>query len=110
LGFAYKGDVADVRETPAIAVINKLLKKGAEVVVHDPFVDDGVIESYGFQPCSLEEVFGCDCVVLITDHAEFKKITPDMIENNVMVCTRPILDPEVFKQNGVLFRGIGRVN
>jgi UDP-N-acetyl-D-mannosaminuronic acid dehydrogenase len=110
LGFAYKGDVADVRESPAIPVINKLLKKGAKVVVHDPFVPKEVITAHGYQHASLNEVLESDCVVLITDHQYYKTIKPEMIKNKVFVCTHPIFDPEDFEKYNFSFKGIGRGN
>jgi UDP-N-acetyl-D-mannosaminuronic acid dehydrogenase len=60
------------------------------------------------QPVSFEKALKCDCVVLITDHKEYYSITPEMIEKSVFVCTRPILDPEKFKNQGVIFKGVGR--
>jgi UDP-N-acetyl-D-mannosaminuronic acid dehydrogenase len=55
------------------------------------------------------EILKCDCVVLITDHDEYKHITPSMIENKIFVCTRPILNPDDFRMEGVVFKGIGRL-
>jgi UDP-N-acetyl-D-mannosaminuronic acid dehydrogenase len=108
LGFAYKGDVADVRETPAIPIINRLIQMGAIVSVNDPFVSDEVIETTDSKASTMESVFQCDCVVLITDHTQYRSIKPEMIKNKLFVCTRPILDPEPFKKNGILFIGLGR--
>jgi UDP-N-acetyl-D-glucosamine dehydrogenase len=74
LGIAYKRDVDDVRESPALDVIGLLMNKGANVVYHDPYVpsfrlDDGeLMHSTSYSTALLEEV---DCVVIITDHTVF---------------------------------------
>lgn len=109
LGVAYKGNVADARETPAKPLIKYLTDEGAEVHVHDPHTHPDIIQTFGANPSSMKDVLKCDVVVLITDHDEYKDITPDMIENKLFICTRPILDPARFKEEGVLFKGIGRL-
>jgi UDP-N-acetyl-D-glucosamine dehydrogenase len=71
LGVAYKRDVDDVRESPALDVMQLLGDKGADVVYHDPHVpelheDARVHRSVPFTQAELEK---CDCVVIITDHS-----------------------------------------
>jgi UDP-N-acetyl-D-glucosamine dehydrogenase len=73
LGVAYKKDVSDVRESPALDVIALLLDKGAQVEYHDPYVP--LIEGEGWNLKSSSDVIGAvkqaDCVVLVTDHSDF---------------------------------------
>jgi len=108
LGVAYKGNVADTRESPSIKVINDLLNKGATVFAHDPHVSDEMIISTGAQPIEMQDAFCCDCVVLMTDHDLYREISPEMVKNPIFICTKPVLNPEDFRNNGVIFRGIGR--
>ena len=71
LGVAFKRDVDDVRESPALDVISLLQEKGATVVYHDPYVpklrlpENITLESAAFGPELLEDA---DCVVIVTDH------------------------------------------
>ena len=70
LGVAYKRDVTDVRESPAIEIVQHLLNRGARVRYHDPFVpsfraNGGVLRSVPLTPASLRSA---DCVVIVTDH------------------------------------------
>jgi UDP-N-acetyl-D-glucosamine dehydrogenase len=71
LGVAYKRDVDDVRESPALDVIHLLREKGAHVQYHDPFVPHFRLED-GTQlsstPYSSALLAQADCVVIITDH------------------------------------------
>lgn len=108
LGIAYKGNVADARETPAKPLINIFKNEGAEVYAHDPYTPIDLIRSLGAIPANMEQVLKSDCVVLVTDHDQYKKINPNMIENKVFVCTRPILDPNLFKDKKFIFKGVGR--
>ncbi|MGQ0813388.1 MAG: nucleotide sugar dehydrogenase [Gemmatimonadota bacterium] len=70
LGVAYKRDIDDVRESPALDVMRLLEEKGAVVLYHDPHVaevrEDGHIRRS--TPLSEQEIKGADCVVIITDH------------------------------------------
>lgn len=109
LGVAYKADVADARETPAEEIIRILLSQGAEVYTHDPLVNLETMRRMGGFPSSFHRVLECDCVVLVTDHQEYKRITPQMIKNSALVCTRPLLNPEDFKIKNFIFKGVGRV-
>jgi UDP-N-acetyl-D-glucosamine dehydrogenase len=72
LGVAYKRDIDDMRESPALAVIEHLQKRGAEVSFHDPYVAEVHLEGNGAQltgiPLTLEAVTEADCVVIVTDH------------------------------------------
>jgi len=108
LGVAYKGNVADTRESPSLTIINDLVNKGAAVFAHDSHVPDEIIISAGAQPIEMQDALCCDCVVLMTDHDIYREISPEMIKSPIFICTRPILNPEDFKNNGIIFRGIGR--
>lgn len=79
LGVAYKKDIDDVRESPALSIIDRLRAKGADVRYHDPFVnqvtfDDAHIEASGDALSSVElsdaELSEADCVIIVTDHTE----------------------------------------
>jgi len=70
VGVAYKRDVDDLRESPAIDIMKILSGEGAEIRFHDPYVlslrmNDGKLES---RPLTREEVAWADCVVIVTDH------------------------------------------
>jgi UDP-N-acetyl-D-glucosamine dehydrogenase len=72
LGVAYKKDVRDMRESPALDVISLLQQKGAEVSYHDPFVPK--LEHHGLELSSVSaeptpDVSAADLVVIITDHS-----------------------------------------
>ena len=70
LGVAYKPDVGDVRESPALRVIDILLRRGARVTFHDPYVDSIAMNGGRMPRADLTQkaVAGADCVALLTPH------------------------------------------
>jgi UDP-N-acetyl-D-glucosamine dehydrogenase len=73
LGVAYKRDIKDVRESPALDVVKLLQNQGAEVNYNDPHVpsirmDDSVMKSVKLTKDLLQKA---DCVVIVTDHTAY---------------------------------------
>ena len=73
LGVAYKRDISDVRESPALDVIKLLQDRGAEVAFNDPFateihLDHGTLKSV---PLSDDLLAKSDCTVIVTDHSSY---------------------------------------
>ncbi len=68
LGIAYKPDIADMRESPAVKIIGLLGNAGAEVEYHDPYVPEFSENGVSMKSVPLEPA-GYDCVVIVTDHA-----------------------------------------
>ena len=70
LGVAYKKDIEDLRESPALDIIRLLEQGGAKVTYHDPYVpkfdEDG--HRFASVPLSAEMLAGADCVIVVTDH------------------------------------------
>ncbi len=73
LGVAYKPDIDDVRESPALDVLSELLARKAAVSYHDPYVPRLTLEGQVFtsQPLTAEALAAADCVIVITDHSGF---------------------------------------
>jgi UDP-N-acetyl-D-glucosamine dehydrogenase len=68
LGVAYKRDIDDVRESPALDVIELLQQKGANVAYHDPFAPEIRIGEHAMRSVKLDGIDGYDVVVVLTDH------------------------------------------
>lgn len=73
LGVAYKRDIDDMRESPALAIIETLIMLGAEVSFHDPYVGlihlEGVGRTLNCTVLDDEALESADCVVIVTDHS-----------------------------------------
>jgi UDP-N-acetyl-D-glucosamine dehydrogenase len=70
IGVAYKRNIDDVRESPALDVIRLLEERGADVVYHDPFVASVTENGSTKESIALDEstLSACDAVVIVTDH------------------------------------------
>jgi UDP-N-acetyl-D-glucosamine dehydrogenase len=74
LGVAYKKDIDDLRESPALTIIELLQKEGAQVSYHDPyfpFIGKGRKYDLQMKRSELEKLGQYDCVVIITDHSDY---------------------------------------
>ena len=100
LGAAYKKDVDDIRESPAVKIITLLQEKGALVNYHDPYIP--VIEGMRKYPdlvmdsvdLNEQELTKSDCVLVVTDHSCFDYAW-------ILECSTLIIDTRnVFKQRG----------
>ena len=71
LGVAYKKDIGDIRESPALEVIRLILDKKAEFLYHDPYIKNLSLDdrrTYHSEPLTVSLVESADCVVILTDH------------------------------------------
>lgn len=71
IGVAYKRDIDDVRESPALDIIRLLEELGADVVYHDPYVPTFQEDGIRHESVALtdDELKRCDAVVIVTDHS-----------------------------------------
>ncbi len=86
LGVAYKADIDDYRESPALRVIDELVKKGAEVVYHDPFVEEAITEEgrkFKNTPLTNDLLRQADCVVITTKHSTVNY--DNVVENSKLI-------------------------
>jgi len=73
LGVAYKPDVADVRESPALRVMTQLRRRGARVSFHDPYVNSVEVNGQIVKSVQLSQrvLADADCVALLTPHSSY---------------------------------------
>jgi UDP-N-acetyl-D-glucosamine dehydrogenase len=102
LGVAYKENIDDLRESPALDVMSILSKQGAELLYHDPHVprieiDHGSMESVPLDQTTLKKT---DCAVVITAHAsiDYRKVlagVPLLVDTRN--CLAGVSDPKLFR-------------
>jgi len=112
LGTAYKGGVDDPRLSPAKEIISKLIALNAKIVVFDPHCK----ETFGAKrKTDIEEaVFKSDCIVVVTDHPEFKKLNLTrlkqlMNDKPLIVDGRRIINPLEAERLGFIYLGVGYI-
>ncbi len=108
LGVAYKRDVDDTRETPALKFIRIAENEGYNIKIHDPYVKE-----FEYPILDLKEaVTGSSCIVLLTDHSVFKSIPPDKIacfmKDKNLVDTRNCLDHNLWVNHGFKVKVLGK--
>jgi UDP-N-acetyl-D-glucosamine dehydrogenase len=96
LGIAYKKNVSDIRESPAMVIVNRLKKMGANLKIYDPYATQ-------LNNAPIKEILDCEAVLLLTDHTEFLEYDYSGIP--VVIDAKNILDKS--KIDGV-YKGIGR--
>ncbi|WP_342603263.1 nucleotide sugar dehydrogenase [Peribacillus sp. FSL E2-0159] len=86
-GLAYKGNVDDIRESPAIDVVNILMgMENMDVALHDPHVQSGKMPVVSVE----DAVNDADLILVLTDHDEFKQMDYDKLSN--LMSNKLILD------------------
>jgi UDPglucose 6-dehydrogenase len=113
-GLAFKANTDDTRDSPALEVIGKLLKDGAEVVAYDPIAQapvwDGLVQATTAISC----VNGSDALIVMTEWDEFKDVNPAHVagamRNLFVFDTRRILEPSVWGSSFELFSVLGNSN
>lgn len=109
LGLAFRGGVRETRNSPAIPIIQRLKKLHANVFLYDPLFSKEEIESFG---AAYSDSFAdMDCVVIVTDHKEFREYDWQKIGgkmgSKVIVDGRQVVDPARVRKVGFSYRGIG---
>ncbi len=111
LGLAYKPNVDDLRESPAIEVVRELIAEGCNVVVFEPFDTDFSVD--GAHTCaSLEEALqGAQVILLLVPHTQLTEITPDqassLTKDAVIFDTVNGWDRDAWKQAGFSYYRLG---
>ncbi len=94
LGVAYKKNVDDTRETPALKFIKLAEKEGYKVKIHDPLVKE-----FEYELVSLNEAIeNSSCLILITDHDVFKEIKPKEV-SKLMAAYNMVDSRDFFNHN-----------
>ena len=71
LGVAYKKDIEDVRESPALDIMLLLKRRGARITFSDPHVAELQLDGEKLSSDDLSLVATADCTVIVTDHSAF---------------------------------------
>lgn len=115
-GLSFKPQTDDMREAPALTIIDDLYKAGAKITVYDPVAMEECEKKIGnmvqYAKGPYEAVQNADVLVLVTEWPEFR--VPDYtqlkerMKGNVIVDGRNIYDPTDVREQGFVYYGIGR--
>jgi len=116
LGLAFKAGTDDMRESPAIVIINELLKKGAKIKAHDPQAEENAkkvfrnsIEYYDNEYKALKDI---DALVILTEWNQYRgldlEIAKKLMKGNVILDARNLLNKDEATNLGFKYEGVGR--
>ncbi len=117
-GLAFKPQTDDMREAPAIVIIDALIQSGAKIQAFDPVAMDEARRIFGDQPAltfcqdEYEAAQGSDALLLVTEWHQFRY--PDFarikanLKQPVVFDGRNLYDPKHLKEMGFVYHGIGR--
>ncbi|MCK5250619.1 MAG: UDP-glucose/GDP-mannose dehydrogenase family protein, partial [Spirochaetaceae bacterium] len=115
LGLSFKSETDDVRDSPSLTVVAELLEAGAAVRAHDPRGADNFRSFIPETVCfttSYEAVEEADALILMTEWNEYRaldlKILSEKMKGRVILDARNLLDPDMVRDFGFSYRGIGR--
>ncbi len=116
LGLAFKPNTDDMREAPALKVIDSLLSSGMTVKAFDPITTEKTKSLLGdrilYGTDVKDTVQDADVILLVTEWDEFKALDPQevkaLVKRPVVIDGRNTLDAKEWKQAGFIYHGIGR--
>ncbi len=116
-GLAFKPETDDMRESPAISIIRKLINMGASVKAYDPvamenarriFNDEVEKGSLQFSNSMYEALDGADALILVTEWKEFRNVNFAKFKDKIVIDGRNLWQPNIVRQYCSAYESIGR--
>ena len=116
LGLAFKGGTDDIRESPAILILQLLLQEGCKITAYDPAAMERAQEvlhsTVKFANSSYEAAHGADALLILTEWEEFANLDlarlRDELKYPIVIDGRNLYDPEMMAANGFTYYSVGR--
>jgi UDPglucose 6-dehydrogenase len=117
LGLAFKAETDDVRDSPACAIVKKLLEEGAVIRAHDPKAINNFKEMFSGPSISyftdeFDAVENADAIMILTEWNEYRNLDLEHVRKKVcgtiILDTRNVLDADHVKNLGFTYMGLGR--
>ncbi len=115
-GLAFKPNTDDIREAPALYIIDELLEKGAQIVAFDPEAMNHVKQIYGdkirFANDMYDALVEADALAIVTEWSEFRtpsfEVMKKLMNNSVIFDGRNVYDLDLMKEQEFVYQSIGR--
>ncbi len=116
LGLAFKGGTDDIRESPALFLVQALLQEGSKVTAYDPAAMERTREAMPsgivFANSAYEAAHGADALLILTEWEEFANLDLDRIRQElkypIVIDGRNLYDPELMAAEGFTYYSVGR--
>ena len=116
LGLAFKGGTDDIRESPALFLVQALLQEGSKITAYDPAATERAREILGSSIAYAESPYGAahgaDALLILTEWEEFASLDlnrlRDELKYPIVIDGRNVYDPQVMAANGFTYYSVGR--
>jgi len=116
LGLAFKGGTDDIRESPALFLVQALLQEGSKITAYDPAAMDRAEEilnsSITFAKSAYEAAHGADALLILTEWEEFSNLDLARLRQElkypIVIDGRNLYDPDVMAAQGFTYYSVGR--
>jgi UDPglucose 6-dehydrogenase len=118
LGLAFKGGTDDLRQSPAIPIVQDLLKQGGSVTAYDPAAISGATQVFSegavaFAASAYEAADGADALLILTDWEDFANLDLERLRHllhyPIVIDGRNLYDPAHMADAGFIYHSMGRV-
>jgi UDPglucose 6-dehydrogenase len=116
LGLAFKGGTDDIRESPALYLVQALVQEGSKVTAYDPAamerVQEAMHSAISFASSPYEAAHGADALLILTEWEEFSNLDLPRLRQELkypmVIDGRNLYDPEVMAAQGFTYYSVGR--
>ncbi len=116
LGLAFKGGTDDIRESPAIFLVQTLLQEGCKITAYDPAAmertQEAMNSALSYASSAYEAASGADALLILTEWEEFANLDLDRLNRElkypIVIDGRNLYDPEVMAAHGFTYYSVGR--
>ncbi len=117
LGLAFKGGTDDIRESPAMLLVQSLLQEGCQVAAYDPAATERAREvlpaKVEFAASAYDAATGADALLILTEWDEFAALDlsrlSELLKYPIVIDGRNLYDPEVMAAHGFTYYSVGRI-
>ncbi len=116
LGLAFKGGTDDIRESPALFLVQALLQEGSKITAYDPAAmertQEAMSSGISFANSAYEAAHGADALLILTEWEEFATLDLDRLRKElkypIVIDGRNLYDPDVMAAQGFTYYSVGR--
>ena len=116
LGLAFKGGTDDIRESPALFLVQALLQEGCKVTAYDPAAmertQEAISSNLKYAGSAYEAASGADALLILTEWEEFANLDLNRLNQElkypIVIDGRNLYDPEVMAAHGFTYYSVGR--
>ena len=115
LGLAFKQLTDDIRESSALTIVKEILDQGGKIQAHDPKAMDNFAKTFPdimYCHTAYDAVKNADAVIIVTEWNEYRGLDLNKIKTamngNILIDTRNLLEPDLVKEAGFIYEGVGR--